>query len=178
MAMTKTEQRLFCSPFQTMEIRKLMLQIRRTSHRNSFYGSGKMETVQYDHVFMCILTFTVYIILKHYQYNQYLICLWYFFSIYTSCCQCVSILPCVCPIRSLKSYIPASSSPLWTVSGREPSSSLEWSISRKYPNPFLLDRTCIFWCISTVTTYQHSTSLSLTSLFQAYGQMIECNRKK
>lgn len=41
MVMTKTEQKLFCSHFQTMDIRTLMLQIRRTSHRNSLYGSGK-----------------------------------------------------------------------------------------------------------------------------------------
>lgn len=44
-AVTKPEHKLFCSPFQTMEIRTLMLQIRRTSHRNSFYGSGKMQMI-------------------------------------------------------------------------------------------------------------------------------------
>lgn len=56
--MTKAEQKPLCPLFQTMEIRTPMLQIRRTSHRNSFYGSGKRKWNWF-----VVLTFTLWVTL-------------------------------------------------------------------------------------------------------------------
>lgn len=48
LAMTKLNRNSFFSSFQAMEIRRPMLQIRRTSHRNTFYESGKMHKSPYE----------------------------------------------------------------------------------------------------------------------------------
>lgn len=72
----------FVLPFQTMEIRRLMLQIRRTSHRNSCYESGKMHMFFHAH-----------------PHNE---CT-FFLCIYLLLSMCVNPAVCghvVCPIRS------------------------------------------------------------------------------
>lgn len=98
---------------------------------NHFMDQVRCKRYFYSHLYfiLCIETFS----LKSVSF----FCLLCFFFLCTPpvdnmCQSCCVWGACVRPIRSQKSYIPASSSPLWTVSGREPSSSLECSISRKY----------------------------------------------
>lgn len=150
------------SLFQTMEIRTLMLQIRRTSHRNSFYGSGKMQIV-----FICILTSILWITLKHYQ-NKLFVSDAFFFIIYTHFMLSMCVNPSVCEYvfvqldhrkaTSLPHHHPfglflgGSQAPVWN--GLSPVST---------QNSFLLDRICILWCVRTIATRQNSISLDWPS---------------
>lgn len=135
----KTEQKLSSSPFQTMEIRKLMLQIRRTSHRNSFYGSGKMLhcdslfSPPYIHILlsMCVKPAVcghVFVQLDHRKATS---------------------LPHHHPFGL---FLGGSQAPVWN--GLSPVST---------QNCFLLHRICILWCVSTIPTRQRSISLDWRS---------------